>query len=130
MTSNDRVDSSSPPSEAIEPEPGTTDAAIVDAEVSAPSNLPDSPPATIALRARIRWAGIVWGLVLAAVAAAGIQLASAPGRTDDLVAWAQEIAPATAIGYGVVAIGVLLLVTGVVGLLRRAQRSLAARRAD
>ena len=39
-----------------------------------------------ALRPRTRWAGIVWGLVLAAVAAAGIWRASADGRLAELLA--------------------------------------------
>ncbi len=89
---------------------------------------PAAPP-TPPRRARIRWGGIVWGLVFAAVAAAGISLASTPGRTEALVAWVQEIGPASAIGLAVATIGGLLLVTGVVGLVRRAQRSLAARNA-
>lgn len=84
-------------------------------------------PDTSALRPRTRWAGIVWGLVLAALAWAGVWLASGTDRASDLAAWARDLTPAAAIGYGILAIGGLLLVTGVVGLLRRAQRALAAR---
>jgi len=88
---------------------------------------PEPPIAVPVLRPRTRWAGIVWGLVLAAVAGAGIWLASGDGRVAELSAWVQELTPATAVGYGILIIGGLLLVTGLVGLLRRAQRALAAR---
>jgi hypothetical protein len=100
-------------------------ATVLDAEASATAASADAP---LASGPRTRWAGIVWGLVLAAVAAGGIWLASGEGRLDDLVRWTRDLSPATAIGFGVLAIGVLLLVAGLVGLLRRAQRAVARRR--
>ncbi|PZU49127.1 MAG: hypothetical protein DI566_02100 [Microbacterium sp.] len=78
---------------------------------------------------RTRWAGIVWGLVFAAVAVAGVSLTASETAVDELVAWVTDLSVATAIGWAVLAIGGLLLVTGLVGLLRRAQRALAARSA-
>lgn len=93
----------------------------------APASDSDSEAATETappLRARIRWAGIVWGLVLAAVAWAGIWLTSAPDRVDELSAWLRGIDTVTAVAYGLLALGALALVTGLVGLLRRAQRAL------
>lgn len=120
MTANDLDDLSSSRSDTIELDhvrpDVVADATVADVQAPAP------------LRARTRWGGIVWGLVLAALAAAGIWLVSAPGRAGDLVEGVRDVSAATAIGYGVAVIGGLLLVTGVVGLLRRAQRSLAARR--
>ncbi|RLK47886.1 hypothetical protein [Microbacterium telephonicum] len=79
------------------------------------------------LRARTRWAGIVWGLVFAGLAAAGLWLTASDGRADDLAAWISGLDVATAVGYGLLAVGALVLVTGLVGLLRRAQRAIAAR---
>lgn len=81
-------------------------------------------------RPRTRWAGIVWGLVFAGLAWAGIWLASGENRVEDIVVWAQDLDPATAIGYGILAVGGLLLVTGVVGLLRRAQRRVSELRRE
>ncbi|MGB4777133.1 hypothetical protein [Microbacterium sp.] len=78
---------------------------------------------------RVRWAGMVWGLVLAALAGAGIWLAADEQRIDDLSAWAQNLQPATAVAYALIAVGVIALVTGLVGLLHRAQRALEDRRA-
>lgn len=90
-------------------------------------DVPAAPP-VLAPAPRTRWAGIVWGLALGALAAAGIWLASGAGRIDALATWAQELAPATAIGYAVLGVGALLLLTGLVGLLRRAQRAMSTRR--
>lgn len=105
-----------------------------DATGAEPSTAPaDSGAASFSPRdatasPRTRWAGIVWGLVLAAIAGAGIWLASGDGRLDDLAAWVRDLSAAAAVGYGVLAVGLLLLVAGVVGLLRRAQRAVSARR--
>ncbi len=79
-------------------------------------------------RARTRWAGIVWGLVFVVLAGAGLSLTSAEDRADELAAWIAGLDTATAIGCGLLAVGALVLVTGLVGLLRRAQRAVAARR--
>ncbi|MCT9818932.1 hypothetical protein N3K63_01385 [Microbacterium sp. W1N] len=104
------------PSDASAAEPGDAAEAV------------DAGEAVVPLRARTRWAGIVWGLVFVGLAAAGVWLSSAEGRADELAAWIQRLDTATAIGYGLLAVGALVLVTGLVGLLRRAQRAVAARR--
>ncbi|MFT3798246.1 hypothetical protein [Microbacterium sp.] len=85
--------------------------------------------APVSLRPRVRWAGIVWGLVFLVLAVVGIRFSTEPGLFDDLAAWLQHVEVGAAVGYGLLAIGALALVTGLVGLLRRAQRALAARRA-
>ncbi len=100
---------------------------------SADSGVPSEPPADSGvpserLRARTRWAGIVWGLVFVVLAGAGLWLTSAEVRADELAAWIAGLDTATAIGCGLLAVGALVLVTGLVGLLRRAQRAVAARR--
>ncbi len=79
-------------------------------------------------RPRTRWGGIIWGSVLAAVAVAGVWVTSGEGRLDELTAAVEQVSPATMAGYTALAVGALLAVTGLVGLLRRAQRAAAARR--
>lgn len=96
-----------------------------------PTFEPEAPTsAAPSLGPRTRWAGIVWGLLFAAVAVAGLSLTSSEAAVDTLVAWATDLSAATAIGWAVLAVGALLLVTGLVGLLRRAQRALARRSGD
>lgn len=77
---------------------------------------------------RVRWAGIVWGLALAALAAYGVWLAGTPGRLDELAALAPQISPTGLVAAVALTLGALVLVTGLVGLLRRAQRAVARRR--
>lgn len=108
-----------------------TDAPRRDLDAPAPPAPPASPSASedeTTLRARTRWAGIVWGVVLATLAIGGVWLASGEARIDDLVVWVSGLSPTTAIGLGVLAVGALILVTGLVGLLRRAQRAVAGRK--
>lgn len=88
----------------------------------------DLDTATRPSRPRTRWGGIVWGLALAAIALAGVVVAAAPQRIADITAWLMTGDPATVIASAIVAVGVLLLLTGVVALLRRAQKAMSARR--
>jgi len=116
----DRLDELVPPALVADTVP-PIEALTVDEASDAPSTSAGPGP-------RTRWAGIVWGLVLGALAAAGIWLAAGEGRIDDLVAWTQTLTSAMVVGYAVLAIGALVLVLGLVGLLRRAQRTVAAGR--
>lgn len=86
----------------------------------------DTDPATAAPRPRIRWAGVVWGLALAVVAAFGIGGTGSQTAFDDLLASAAHLTPAVLIAVPALALGAAVLVTGVVGLLRRAQRARTA----
>lgn len=76
---------------------------------------------------RIRWAGIVWGLVFAALAYGGILAATGPDPVGRLSDWVQQVQPVPLIAYALLTVGGLILVTGLVGLARRGQKRLAAR---
>lgn len=95
--------------------------------ISAPEPLvePAAAEAPPTVRARVRWAGIVWGVAFAALAWAGMWLTGEPDRVNELATWLQGINTMTAVAYGLLAVGALALVTGLVGLLRRAQHALA-----
>jgi hypothetical protein len=85
--------------------------------------------ASVALsRPRVRWAGIVWGLVLAAIAAGAVWFLTDPARQTALASWLVSLSPATTIAIGVLVLGVFALITGVVGIARRAQRGIEQRR--
>lgn len=107
------------PTTGVEPadEIATTPAAAV-ASADAASQAP-----------RTRWAAIVWGLVFVALAVAGIALTSDDTNFGGLLSWIAGLGAATAIGYGLLTVGILVLIVGVVGLLRRAQKGLTVRRA-
>ncbi|MFE6736332.1 hypothetical protein [Microbacterium sp. NPDC057650] len=82
------------------------------------SELPVAAPAA----PRTRWAAIVWGLFFAGLAFAGIWLLSDSQRRDGVTDWLAGLAPATIVAVSLLAVGVLVLVAGLAGLLRRLQR--------
>lgn len=71
---------------------------------------------------RTRWAAVVWGLFFAAVAIGGLWLLSEPSRPSAAVEWAVTLDAATGVAILVLGLGVILLVAGAAGLLRRTQR--------
>lgn len=89
---------------------------------------PHTTASALTGRPRIRWAGIVWGLAFAALAVAGLVLTTSPNAYSALVEWVHVLSVATMVATALLAAGAALLVAGLVGLLRRGQRLLAARR--
>lgn len=83
----------------------------------------------VTLGPRIRWAGVVWGLALAAVAAGGLWLLSVPGALAEAGTVALRLSASEAVALALLVLGALILVTGLVGVLGRAQRARATRRA-
>ncbi|MGB4135318.1 MAG: hypothetical protein WA971_02070 [Microbacterium sp.] len=77
------------------------------------------------LAPRTRWAGIVWGLFFAVLALAGVWQLSDPDRIDDVTTWIGALSPGTMVAVALLAIGVLVLIAGLAGLIRHAQRKLA-----
>ncbi|NYD67266.1 hypothetical protein [Agromyces atrinae] len=73
-------------------------------------------------RPRVRWAGILWGLVFTATAAIAIALLVDPVRRDDADVWLRTQTPGTIALYGLLALGAIILVSGLVGVIRRLQR--------
>ncbi len=98
-----------------------TDEALTPDALTSPLQAPTSQ------RPRIRWAGIVWGVVFAALALAGMSLTSQPGSLDDFAGRLLTTSVGAVIGYGLLAVGALVLIIGLVGLLRHAQVALARR---
>ncbi|WP_136053989.1 hypothetical protein [Microbacterium sp. K24] len=75
---------------------------------------------------RTRWAAIVWGLLFAAVAAGALWLLADDDRRSGIADWTTSLTPTMIGTIAILTVGVLLLVAGAAGLLRRAQRRMAA----
>jgi len=88
---------------------------------TSPATATEDPAEATLPRPRTRWAAIVWGLVFATIAVGGVWLTAAPPRLDAALAWIGDLDAGGAVAYGLLAVGALLLVGGLVGLLRRAQ---------
>ncbi|WP_270366289.1 hypothetical protein [Microbacterium algeriense] len=74
---------------------------------------------------RTRWAAIIWGLLFAAVAGTALWILSDTERREAVADGLLELTPATVVTIVLLSVGVLLLVSGAAGLVRREQRKLA-----
>lgn len=96
-----------------------------------PPTLPIEPAASVPVETtagpRVRWAGIVWGAVFAALAVAALVTigsdASRDALHDGILAFdPASINPGIAWGGFVLVLGVVLLIVGALTLIRHAQR--------
>ncbi|TQJ29621.1 hypothetical protein [Microbacterium sp. SLBN-146] len=92
---------------------------------SAVEHAPVTAAPAVAELPRIRWAGIVWGALLAAVAAVALVFAVVPDRRADVRALLLDLDPSTlnpgaVVGYVILAVGVALLLIGGAAVARRA----------
>lgn len=77
-----------------------------------------TPPAA----PRVRGAAIIWGLLFAVIAFAGIWTLTGDDRRSAAADAITTLTPGTAVTLVLLALGVLVLVAGAVGLVRHAQR--------
>lgn len=98
-------------------------AAAAPAAASAASAAPAEPTAP-----RTRGAAIVWGLLFAAIAAFGIWTLTDDDRRESTAGWITTLTPNTVYSLVLLTIGVLILVSGAIGLIRHAQRRAAPQR--
>jgi cytochrome c-type biogenesis protein CcmH/NrfF len=75
---------------------------------------------------RTRWAAIIWGLLFACVAGTALWMIADDDRRAAVSDWVLTLTPATISTLLLLTIGVLLLVGGAAGLVRRAQRRMTA----
>jgi hypothetical protein len=81
-------------------------------------------PASTHTPPRIRWAGIVWGLVFAFIAALSLWVLASASRREAIRDWVltlspDTVAPVVVVGIAVLVIGAALLIVGGIALLRR-----------
>lgn len=74
---------------------------------------------------RTRWAAIIWGLLFAAISATALWMLADADRRDAAADALLALTPTTAVTVALLTVGVLLLVGGAAGLVRRAQRKLS-----
>ena len=74
------------------------------------------------LRPRIRWAGIIWGLVFAVIAATVLWIVLEPARMELVADWWATLTPAGLLLTVLLVLGGLLLIAGLSGLARRGDR--------
>lgn len=92
--------------------------------IEPPTSAPSPEPA---LGPRVRWGGIVWGAFFSLLAFAGLWIVGSADRREAAGAWLGDLTVPTIVGTSILALGAILLVAGLVGLLRRAQKTLGRR---
>jgi hypothetical protein len=88
----------------------------------------DAAPAASVPSPRTRWGAIVWGALFAAIAGIGIWMLGSAARRDGITDWLASLTPGMITALGLLLAGLLALVTGLVGLIRHAQRRLSETR--
>lgn len=79
---------------------------------------------------RTRWAGIIWGVLLAALAALALAVTLEPSWREAAYHWWLSLNGVTGTAYTFLALGAVVLVCAVVGLVGRAQRRRLQRRRE
>lgn len=85
-------------------------------EVLAPAPAPVEGPT-------IRWGALVWALLFLAIAGTTIWLLVSPERRDAVGDWLASVHPLVLVLSGVIAVGVVIALFGIVGLIRRGERA-------
>jgi hypothetical protein len=125
--------SAAPADDAVSPEPPAAPAEPMTAAQAAPAS---SAPWTITIttdasaarqgRPRTRWAAIVWGLIIAGIAATTLAIVGSPERRQAVSDWAATLTPGAFWILSVLVVGMFILVLAVLALIRRAQRRRSA----
>lgn len=74
-------------------------------------------------RPTVRWGALVWSLLFGALAGTALWLMLDPDRLDATGEWLAALSPLAAALYALVALGVVLALFGIVGLIRRGERT-------
>lgn len=70
---------------------------------------------------RIRWAGIAWGTIFCAIGLTTMLIAGSPARRDGFGDWIGQLGVGGIVLVGVLALGILILILGILAVIRRAQ---------
>jgi hypothetical protein len=74
-------------------------------------------------RPTVRWGALVWSLLFGALAGTALWLMLDADRREATGEWLATLSPLAAALYAVVALGVVLALFGIVGLIRRGERA-------
>jgi hypothetical protein len=71
----------------------------------------------------VRWAGIVWGVLLVVFAAVTLIVVSSPSRLAGVTVWVASLTPGAAWALWVALLGLVIVVSALLGAIGAAQRS-------
>ncbi|KQR51963.1 hypothetical protein ASF88_10215 [Leifsonia sp. Leaf336] len=79
------------------------------------------PPATS--RPPVRWAGIVWGVLLVVFSSVTLIVVSSPARLAGVTVWIASLTPGAAWALWIALLGLVIVVSALLGAIGAAQRS-------
>ncbi|WP_285114094.1 hypothetical protein [Leifsonia sp. fls2-241-R2A-40a] len=72
--------------------------------------------------APVRWGGVVWGVLLTLFAAGTLYVLSSADRADAVGGWITALTPGSAWALGAAAVGLIIVVSALLGGIRASQR--------
>ena len=81
-----------------------------------------APPAT-PRRPPVRWAGIVWGVLLVVFSSVTLIVVSSPARLAGVTVWIASLTPGAAWALWIALLGLVIVVSALLGAIGAAQRS-------
>jgi hypothetical protein len=86
------------------------------------SGADNETPIGAIVRPRIRWAGVVWGLVLMVLGTGVLYIASAAERASAVHDWLRALNGGTAWALAIAVVGGIIVILALLGAIRSAQR--------
>lgn len=96
-------------------------------EAAAAASVAGFIPPIVAGSPRVRWAGIIWGLVLASAAVVGLTVTVVPSARDAAANWWLSVDAVSGTAYAFLTLGAIAVICAVIGLIGRAQRARSSR---
>ena len=77
----------------------------------------------------VRWGGIIWGILIILVAAGVLVVVSSPVRLAGVTVWLATLSPGGTVAVWVAALGIVIVVSALLGAISAAQRNRRRRQA-
>lgn len=98
----------------------------IDVPITSATPPPPSPvyaaPLASPGEAPVRWGGVVWGLLLTLFAGATLYVLASSERVRDVADWLASLTPGSAWALGAAVIGLVIVVSALLGGIRASQR--------
>lgn len=111
-----------PPQEASTSETAPLTGALFTAPTPPPPSPVYTAPLTPTGEAPVRWGGVVWGLLLTLFAGATLYVLASSERVRDVADWLASLTPGSAWALGAAVIGLVIVVSALLGGIRASQR--------
>ena len=96
-----------------------TNAYVITTPLETADEVPDATPPPP--RPRTRWAAIVWGLVVTAIAGAALYIRADSARSTEFATWVSGLTPLSLGLLAILAVGLFVLIVALLSVVKREQ---------